>query len=300
LEWGRFAFIPRAFQSDLMTNGASQYYDEVGNGYLTWSRRLNIHFGYYRRGMNPFDLEAMLTQMNREVLRRLNIQANENAIILDAGCGVGESMRYMARLRPLARFHGATISPWQVATAQKINRDKGLGQQIAVQLADFQALPYPSGFAHAAFAIESAVYAAGADKARFLAEMARVLKPGGKLVVADGFRKNTKPFPLFFDKIYRASLAAWAIDELGDIRAFEQKMRELGFEKIKVENLGWRVLPSALHVPFTMLKLFWAKLFHPKKGSSRYLKALLLSTVMGMLASRFGYYLVSAEKGNNR
>ncbi len=204
----------------------------------------------------------------------------------------------MSKELPEAQFHGVTISDWQVEAAQKTNRKKGLEHQITVQQADFQAMPFQDRFVDAAFAIESAVYAEGADKALFLTEMARVLKPGCRLVVVDGFRKDVRPFPVFFKKIYQASLSAWAISELGDIRAFEQKMRELGFEKIKVENIGWRVLPSALHVPFTMLKLLWSNLIH-KKGNRRYLKALLLSSVMGIFAGRFGYFIVSAEKAIN-
>ena len=48
-----------------------RYYEEAGPDYAAWSQHFNMHFGFFRRGMNPFNREAMLEQMNHEVLDRL-------------------------------------------------------------------------------------------------------------------------------------------------------------------------------------------------------------------------------------
>ena len=37
-----------------------------------------MHFGYYRAGMNPLRREAMLEQMNAEVLKRLKLEGIGN------------------------------------------------------------------------------------------------------------------------------------------------------------------------------------------------------------------------------
>ena len=37
-----------------------RYYEEAGPDYAAWSPNFNMHFGFFRRGMNPFDREAML------------------------------------------------------------------------------------------------------------------------------------------------------------------------------------------------------------------------------------------------
>jgi len=50
-----------------------EYYEEAGLDYAAWSPQFNMHFGYWKWGMNPFNLEAMLNQMNQEVLNRLGI-----------------------------------------------------------------------------------------------------------------------------------------------------------------------------------------------------------------------------------
>src|SRR6476620_11007024 len=47
------------------------YYTEAGMDYRAWSRNFNMHFGFYRWGMNPLSLESMLEEMSRQVFRRL-------------------------------------------------------------------------------------------------------------------------------------------------------------------------------------------------------------------------------------
>src|SRR6202043_4144932 len=73
-----------------------RYYEEAGPDYAAWSPHFNMHFGFYRRGMNPFHREAMLEQMNREVLRRLQLTDAAPAHILDMGCGLGATLRSLA------------------------------------------------------------------------------------------------------------------------------------------------------------------------------------------------------------
>jgi MPBQ/MSBQ methyltransferase len=48
-----------------------RYYEEAGPDYAAWSAAFNMHFGFFRWGMNPFRREAMLEEMNRQVFDRL-------------------------------------------------------------------------------------------------------------------------------------------------------------------------------------------------------------------------------------
>jgi hypothetical protein len=56
------------------TDAFQRYYEEAGPDYAAWSPNFNMHFGFFRRGMNPFDREAMLEEMNLQVLRRLALE----------------------------------------------------------------------------------------------------------------------------------------------------------------------------------------------------------------------------------
>ena len=40
-----------------------RYYTDATQDYEAWSRRFNMHFGYWRRGLNPLRLEPMLDEM---------------------------------------------------------------------------------------------------------------------------------------------------------------------------------------------------------------------------------------------
>src|ERR1700694_883525 len=73
--------------------GLEQYYSEAGPDYAAWSREFNMHFGYYRAGINPLRRETMLEQMNAEVLARLKVEGIAEPRLLDLGCGFGATVR---------------------------------------------------------------------------------------------------------------------------------------------------------------------------------------------------------------
>src|ERR1700675_1858776 len=88
--------------------GLEQYYSEAGPDYAAWSREFNMHFGYYRAGVNPLRRETMLEQMNAEVLGRLKLEGIAEPQLLDLGCGLGATLRSFARRLPRAWLHGIT------------------------------------------------------------------------------------------------------------------------------------------------------------------------------------------------
>src|SRR4051794_14206467 len=109
--------------------GLEQYYSEAGPDYGAWSRDFNMHFGYYRAGANPLDREAMLEQMNAEVLARLRLDGFAEPQVLDLGCGLGATLRSFARRVPRSRLLGVTRVPWQVEQARALNEAAGCGDR---------------------------------------------------------------------------------------------------------------------------------------------------------------------------
>src|SRR6516165_8217303 len=118
--------------------GLEQYYSEAGPDYAAWSPEFNMHFGYYRAGANPFDREAMLEQMNVEVLARLQLEGIAQPQLLDLGCGLGATLRSFARRLPTAKLSGVTRVPWQVEQARILNEAAGCGQRIGVIEGDYE------------------------------------------------------------------------------------------------------------------------------------------------------------------
>ena len=95
--------------------GLEQYYREAGPDYAAWSREFNMHFGYYRAGANPLRREAMLEQMNAEVLARLEEQRHCHLKPLGPRLRPGRDAPQLCP-RPIARQRCRQLRrvPWQV------------------------------------------------------------------------------------------------------------------------------------------------------------------------------------------
>jgi SAM-dependent methyltransferase len=103
--------------------------------------------------------------------------------ILDVGCGTGEGTLFFAREFPQARVRGLDISEEMIAAAQA---KTGLDPEgrVAFKVGDAADLPY---------AEDSFDLVAQLNMPPFFDEMARVLRPGGHVIVASSWGSRT-PF----------------------------------------------------------------------------------------------------------
>jgi cyclopropane fatty-acyl-phospholipid synthase-like methyltransferase len=108
--------------------------------------------------------------------------------VLDAGCGVCGPAIDIARAIRL-RIVGLTIVPCQAATAATMIEQAGLSGRVQVVQGDFNAPPFAERSFDAVVFLESIGYAAALLP--LLADVRRVLKPGGSLYVKDVFRRET-------------------------------------------------------------------------------------------------------------
>jgi len=305
-----FNAVSEALASDLIsahnTNLNSKkeqiisYYEGAGPDYFAWSKNYNMHFGYYEKGMNPFSLEPMLERLNSEVLQRLEIEKNSQSHIADFGCGLGASLRYCAKQYPQAKLKGVTIVPWQVEQGNFLCSTSGLTDRLKIIESDYTHTPIASNSLDGVFAIESGCYADGDAKSDLLREIHRVLKPGGKFVMADGFLKHGKTLPGLLKLSYDKLCSSWALTELGNIQHVEKYLNSLNFTDLKVEDISLRMAPSVAHVPFTVLTFLLKQLFVGKQKMTKErwdnLKSPLLTMILGLARKHFGYYLISGSK----
>jgi len=281
-----------------------EYYSEAGMDYEPWSPNMNMHFGYYRLGLNPFDRESLLNEMNRQVCVRLNLdvyKVGDNAegakSVIDLGCGVGATARFCTQHYSGISVKGVTIVPWQIRHANTMSVDLDQSQ-LSYELADYRCLPYPDDFFLGAYAVESSCYDHGSDKLGFLKEAYRVLKPGASLVVADGFRK-TKKANAIFNFAYQKVCEGWFLETFAHIDDFTEAMRKVGFRDIVVEDASWRIAPSVLHVPWVSIKYLFTHLFSNsgnKKIQLSHFTAPMMGLVVGLQRKHYGYYFVTAKK----
>lgn len=261
--------IPAVRSSVALHIGLEQYYREAGPDYAAWSREFNMHFGYYRAGANPLDREAMLEQMNAEVLARLQLDGIDAARLLDLGCGLGATLRSFARRLPGADLVGLTRVPWQVERARALNEAAGCGERVCVLDGDYEDSVLPSSSFDGVYALESSCHAHGADKGILLEEAHRLLRPGGRLVVADGFLASDRFISPLQRRIYRKLCECWVIEELAQLHQFTSRLEQLGFKETTVEHLQMRVAPSVMHIPWVTLKFLATDVLFGRRAMTR-------------------------------
>jgi len=111
------------------------------------------------------------------------VQPEPDDVIVDVGFGSGEQDFLLLGTHPFAELHGFNISERQVQYASERARNTAGGEKLHFHLGEAEALPgMAASSADKMMAIECAFYF---DRPRFYRRAAEVLRPGGRLVVAD-------------------------------------------------------------------------------------------------------------------
>jgi ubiquinone/menaquinone biosynthesis C-methylase UbiE len=289
--------VPFSGYQDITT-----YYDVAGPDYEMWSKNFNMHFGYIKKFTDLFSLEKMLVNMNEEVLNGLQLDAVDKPVIADLGCGVGTVARYAAARYPGSAVTGITISDYQIGKGRELIVRDNLQDRVQLVKDNFEGLQAAdNSFTHA-YAIESACHAHGAGKELFVAEMARILKEGGKFCIADGFLKHNRKLPRFFNYLYQKIIRCWALPCFGCIGELEANLKKYGLENIHIREISYRIAPSVAYVPWTCIKFFAQELWknrslRMKKERWHNVYAPLIGMILGMHRKHFGYYIITGNKG---
>ena len=163
-----------------------QFYDaSSGLWEQVWGE--HMHHGYYGpTGDQKKDRRQAQIDLIEELLKWAGVQQAEQ--ILDVGCGIGGSSLYLAE-KFNAAATGITLSPVQVARATERAVAGGLSARTEFQVADALNMPFADATFDLVWALESGEHMP--DKARFMQECYRVLKPGGTLIMVTWCHRPT-------------------------------------------------------------------------------------------------------------
>jgi len=260
--------------------------------YRLWSREGHLHFGYWRWPMSPLDRSAMLEELVHQVVRTLKPMPGDR--LADLGCGYGASARLVAGT------YATSVDAFTVVEQQVVEGQREADRErldVNMHLRDFRHTGLPAASMDGVYALESLCYGTGHGKQDVLSEAYRVLRPGGRLALVDGF--IAKPPIGLRRKMVRTVEEGWAVPCFPQRQAFLRSLEQIGFVEITVRDLSWHVAPSALHgLPL----MIWTELKHRVTGlkldplERAHLRSCLYGIALGTQRDLFRYLLITGRK----
>lgn len=219
------------------------FYDQSTGLWLdTWGEQM--HHGYYgAHGDRRVDHRQAQLDMIEELLAWGLPASATITSFLDAGCGVGGSSRYLADKFPRATGLGVTLSPVQAARGTQYNRSAGMEGRLQISARDVYSLdPETDGTYDFIWSMESAEHMA--DKEALFSLFHRMLKPGGRLLMATWCHRPEPPYLSPTDQYTLQKICElYHLPPLVSIPALAEAARRAGLSEIRTDDWSQAVEP---------------------------------------------------------
>ncbi len=208
-------------------NTARDYYNssDADNFYATIWGGEDIHIGLYS------DAAATIGDASRRTVEALAdaVRPTLGDRVLDVGAGYGGAARH------LARTYGSQVTCLNLSEVEnernrELSAAQGLGEQIDVVDGSFEDLPFEDNSFDVAWSQDAFLHSG--DRTRVLEEVARVLRPGGRLVFTDPMAAGDCPAGALVPILRRLQLGS-----LGTPAFYQRELTRLGFTEVAFRDL---------------------------------------------------------------
>lgn len=219
--------MSEASYSDVVETARAYYNsDDADNFYFHIWGGEDIHIGLYEA-----DDESIAVASRRTVehlANRLPTLA-KNAHILDLGSGYGGAARYLAR-RFGCHVHALNLSEKENARNREKNEADGLADQINVIDGSFEDIPLEDASVDVVWSQDAILHSG--QRARVIAEAARVLKPGGQLIFTDPMESGDCDRAALQPVLSRIHLSS-----LGSFAFYKDRTEAMGLTAVALDDM---------------------------------------------------------------
>lgn len=290
---------------ELLTDSEKKIQDYYDNLWANEIYKKNIdvgyHYGFYDKGFITF--YDAVQNMNNYIGTLLGLSLEESLKILDVGCGVAATSRYLAKKYPNCHFTGISLGAEEIKLAQKRQKEQQI-ENVNFFSRNYTNTRFQNNSFDNAFAIESIVYAV--NKKDVVTEISRILKHDGKFLIIDAFLKKNPPWNPFLNNLYDLDLQKRAVPTFITLQEIISILESVGFSDITVHDLYKIIkayyffggfLYSVIHLFSSQIKrlIYPEKISFDKDSNQIMLGAALIELLLGV-TKKLGYYSITAKK----
>ena len=216
------------------------YYQECDNAYRdAWGMDKNMQLNLGIWNSSTKKLSEALVNLNNEMLTLLQLGKADH--VLDAGCGVGGTLIHFAKAIGCTGI-GITLTPHQAEKATKNAKKAGVSHLLRFEVMDYTNTSFESEQFTAITGIESICYAE--PKMAFLKEAKRLLKPGGKIALAENLQGKDDLTKKEIRSVYTDAFNGCQVINLDTEKQYRNNLKALGFYNIQCIDETVRIRPS--------------------------------------------------------